>query len=85
MGDKVEVFVYHDSKDRLIATINRPKVTLGEIGHLMVADTTKVGVFLDWGLERIYFTLAETVGSLEKGKKYLVVFMLINLVDYVVQ
>ncbi len=73
VGDKVEVFVYHDSKDRLIATINRPKVTLGEIGHLMVADTTKVGVFLDWGLEKdLFLPFAETVGSLEKGKKYLV-------------
>ena len=52
MGDKVEVFLYRDSKDRLIATTNRPKVTLGEVAKLRVLEVSKIGAFLDWGLEK---------------------------------
>jgi len=51
-GDQIEVFVYRDSKDRLIATTNRPKITLGEVGRLKVAQAGKIGAFLDWGLEK---------------------------------
>lgn len=73
VGDKIEVFIYNDSKDRIISTTRRPKITLGRLAHLMVVDTTKIGVFLDWGLERdLFLPFAETVGSLEKGKNYLV-------------
>lgn len=72
-GDIVEVFVYRDSKDRIIATTRRPKLTIGQMGHLTVADTSKVGAFLDWGLEKdLFLPFAETVGSVEKGKQYLV-------------
>lgn len=52
LGDAVEVFVYKDSKDRLIATTRRPKLTLGQIGELKVAQVGKIGAFLDWGLEK---------------------------------
>lgn len=51
-GDKIEVFVYRDSKDRLIATTNMPKITLGGVARLKVAETGKIGAFLDWGLEK---------------------------------
>lgn len=51
-GDEVEVFVYRDSRDRLIATINKPKITLHEVGRLQVAQVGKIGAFLDWGLEK---------------------------------
>lgn len=51
-GDVVEVFVYRDSKDRLIATTNIPKLTLGEVARVRVAQVGKVGAFLDWGLEK---------------------------------
>lgn len=72
-GDKIEVFIYNDSKDRIIATTNEPKVTLGEMAHLTVVDTTKIGSFMDWGLERdLFLPFAETVGSVAKGKNYLV-------------
>lgn len=72
-GDKIKVFVYNDSKDRIIATTNKPKINLGELAHLMVVDTTKIGSFLDWGLEKdLFLPFAETTGSVEKGKEYLV-------------
>lgn len=51
-GDEVEAFVYRDSKDRLIATTNMPKVTLGGVARLKVAQVGKIGAFLDWGLEK---------------------------------
>ena len=73
IGDIIEVFVYKDSKDRIIATTRRPRLTIGQMGHLAVVDTSKVGAFLDWGLEKdLFLPFAETVGSVEKGKQYLV-------------
>ncbi len=73
VGDKVEVFIYNDSRNRIIATTRKPKATLGSLAHLMVVDTTKIGAFLDWGLEKdLFLPFAETVGSVEKGKTYLV-------------
>ncbi len=50
--DEIEVFVYRDSMDRLIATTNEPLVTVGGIANLKVKEITKIGAFLDWGLER---------------------------------
>lgn len=52
MGDEIEVFVYRDSKDRLIATTNMPRLTLGGVARLKVAQVGKIGAFLDWGLEK---------------------------------
>ena len=54
-GDELEVFVYLDSKDRIIATVNRPLITIGEAVMLKVRDVTKAGMFLDMGLERDLF------------------------------
>ncbi len=51
-GDEVEVFIYRDSKDRLIATTGRPEVTLHGVARLRVAQVGKIGAFLDWGLEK---------------------------------
>lgn len=51
-GDKLEVFIYKDSQDRLIATTNEPKLKVGEVGLLTVSQVTKIGAFLDWGLEK---------------------------------
>lgn len=51
-GGEVEVFVYRDSKDRLIATTNMPKITLHGVNRLRVAQVGKIGAFLDWGLEK---------------------------------
>lgn len=54
-GDSLEVFVYRDSKDRMIATVNTPKITLGEIAVLKVVSVAKIGAFVDWGLEKDLF------------------------------
>ncbi len=54
-GEKIRVFLYKDSKDRLIATTNEPKLTVGSYGVLRVKDVGKIGAFLDWGLEKDLF------------------------------
>ena len=51
-GDQIEVFLYKDSSDRMIATTNEPAITLGEVGLLKVKEITKIGAFLDWNLEK---------------------------------
>ena len=51
-GDELEVFLYKDSRDRLIATTREPALTLGQIGLLRVKETGKIGAFLDWGLDK---------------------------------
>lgn len=55
VGDALEVFVYRDSKDRLIATTNTPKLELGQVAELTVSQVSKFGAFLDWGLEKDLF------------------------------
>lgn len=51
-GDRLEVFIYRDSKDRLIATTAEPNITLHQVARLRVAQVGRVGAFLDWGLEK---------------------------------
>lgn len=52
IGDVQRVFLYKDSKDRLIATLREPRLTLGKIALLTVKEVGKIGAFLDWGLEK---------------------------------
>jgi len=55
LNDWINVFLYHDSEDRLIATTLTPKAQVGDIALLAVKDVSSVGVFLDWGLEKDLF------------------------------
>lgn len=52
IGSTIEVFIYKDSDDRLIATTNEPKIMLGDVRMLKVKDTSRIGAFMDWGLEK---------------------------------
>lgn len=72
-GDPVEVFLYKDSQDRLIATTNEPLLTLGELAVLEVAETGKYGAFLKWGLEKdLFLPFKEQTSRVKKGDKCLV-------------
>lgn len=51
-GDELEVFLYLDSKDRIIATTRTPKLSIGRYAVLKVASVTKIGAFMEWGLEK---------------------------------
>lgn len=73
MGQKLEVFIYRDSQDRLIATTRMPRLTLGETALLKVADVAKIGAFLDWGLEKdLLLPFKEQTVRVRKGQEVLV-------------
>lgn len=72
-GHEVEVFLYKDSEDRLIATRKEPLIMLGELAALKVKSTTGIGAFLDWGLEKdLFLPFKEQVGRVTEGKQPLV-------------
>jgi predicted RNA-binding protein (virulence factor B family) len=72
-GDQLDVFIYRDSKDRLISTTREPKIQVGEFAVLKVADVTKVGAFLNWGLEKdLLLPYNEQTAKVQKGRDYLV-------------
>ena len=72
IGDKIEVFLYKDSKDRLIATVNIPKLMVGEVGFLKVSQVTKIGAFLAWGLEKdILLPYKEQTRKVREGEEVL--------------
>ncbi|AET67334.1 hypothetical protein Desor_1694 [Desulfosporosinus orientis DSM 765] len=72
-GDEIEVFIYRDSEERLIATTRRPLAQLGDLAYLQVSAKTKIGAFLDWGLERgLFLPFREQKYTVEVGKCYLV-------------
>lgn len=67
-GDQLEVFLYKDSKDRLIATREEPAIQLGEVALLKVAETGKIGAFLDWGLPKdLLLPFREQTRKVEPG------------------
>lgn len=73
IGDPVEVFLYKDSDDRLIATTNEPKFELGELAVLEVAEVGKFGAFLNWGLEKdLFLPFKEQTSKVQKGDQCLV-------------
>ncbi len=72
VGDELEVFLYKDSDDRLIATTREPKLQLGKVALLTVKDMTKIGAFLDWGLERdLLLPFREMTGEINPGDQVL--------------
>ncbi len=73
VGDPVDVFIYRDSSDRLIATTNLPKIRLDELKVLEVIDTGRIGAFLDWGLEKdLLLPFKEQTRKVRKGDQVLV-------------
>lgn len=73
VGDKINVFVYRDTNDRMIATTKRPKIVMGEIAYLKVVQLTRIGAFLNWGLEKdLFLPFKEQVGDIRLNGEYLV-------------
>lgn len=73
VGDRLKVFVYLDSQDRLIATVREPKLQMGQVAELTVAQVNKFGAFLDWGLEKdLLLPFKQQRGRVEQGQKVLV-------------
>ena len=73
IGDKLRVFLYKDSSDRLIATTNEPKLAIGELAVLSVKEIGKIGAFLDWGLEKdLFLPFKEMTQKVQSGDEVLV-------------
>lgn len=72
-GTQIEVFIYRDSKDRLIATTAVPKLTLGELAVLTVKEVGKIGAFLDCGLEKdLFLPFKQQIRKVRTGDEVLV-------------
>ncbi len=73
VGDSVEVFLYRDSDDRMIATTNTPKLMMGQVAELSVAEVGKFGAFLDWGLEKdLFLPFKQQTRRVRQGDRVLV-------------
>lgn len=73
IGDKLEVFIYRDSRDRRIATAREPLLQMGQVAELKVAQVGKFGAFLDWGLEKdLLLPFKQQRGKVRQGDKVLV-------------
>ena len=74
IGDKIEVFVYHDSEDRLVATTDRPLITEGRVASLKVIDKNIHGAFLDWGVtgKDLFLPNRNQQGGVIAGRSYVV-------------
>ena len=73
IGDELIVFVYHDSDNRLIATTQKAKATVGEIVKMKAISITGLGAFLDWGLMKdLFVPKSKQLGGMSEGAEYLV-------------
>ena len=73
IGDTVRVFIYRDSSDRLIATTSEPKLQVGETESLEVKEVSRIGAFLDMGLEKdLLLPFKEQTHPVRKGERCLV-------------
>ncbi|MGV3642378.1 MAG: S1 RNA-binding domain-containing protein [Adhaeribacter sp.] len=85
LGDKLRVFVYRDSEDRIIATTLEPKAKVGDFAALTVKDTSSHGAFLDWGLEKdLFVPFSNQRDKMQTGRTYLVYLYLDENSDRIV-
>jgi predicted RNA-binding protein (virulence factor B family) len=72
IGKEIEVFIYRDSDDRLIATTREPKIMLGDVRLLKVKDVARIGAFMDWGLEKdVLLPFKEQTRKVKSGEEVL--------------
>ncbi len=73
VGDVLEVFLYRDSKDRMISTTQKPKLTMGEARPLKVVSGQRIGAFLDWGLEKdLFLPYKEQITKVQENDEIMV-------------
>lgn len=73
VGDEVEVFIYFDSEDRIIATTEVPRIMVGEFALLRAVAITRVGAFVDWGLPKdLLVPFREQKAAMQVGGEYVV-------------
>lgn len=73
IGTSLEVFLYLDSEDRIVATTQRPLAQVGDLAQLRVKDINRIGAFLDWGLDKdLLVPFREQPERMLPGKTYMV-------------
>ncbi len=85
-GDDIEVFIYSDSEDRLIATTDKPIAIVGEYGVMEVKEVSEYGAFLEWGIEGkdLMVPFRQQRKLMEAGQKYLVYVYLDEVTERIV-
>ncbi len=74
LDDEIDVFIYTDSEDRIVATTKTPKALLGEFGLFKVVDITPIGAFVDWGLPKdLFVPKSVQKHPFELGKSYILI------------
>lgn len=73
VGDKIQVFLYRDSNDEVVATTKRPRVEVGGVACLKVASVSPVGAFMDWGLPKdLFVPFGEQSKRMSEGESHIV-------------
>lgn len=73
IGDKLDVFLYLDQEERLIATTEQPMAQVGDFAYLEVAWVNNFGAFLNWGLMKdLFVPFREQKMKMQKGRRYIV-------------
>jgi len=79
VAKNLDVFIHLDSKDRLLATTDKPMASVGEVAYLKVTDVNRTGAFLDWGMPKdLLVPYAEQRVPMEKGRSYCVYLYIDN-------
>lgn len=85
VGESVDVFIYLDSEDRVIATTDFPLAMVGDIALLTVVDTAPMGAFVDWGLAKdLLVPFAEQKADLIKGNKVIVKVLMDDMTERII-
>lgn len=85
VDDIIEVFIYNDSEDRIIATTDRPFAQVGDFAYLRVQEVNKIGAFLDWGLvKNLLVPFREQKETMQAGKSYIVYIYIDEETDRIV-
>ena len=78
IDDELEVFIYKDAKDRLVATTAIPNVYLGEFAYLKVRETKSYGAFMDWGLPKDLLVPYQEQNEKMEEENWYIIFMLLD-------
>ncbi len=85
VGDDLDVFIYCDSEDRLVATTEKPLIEVGEFGLLKAVEVNRVGAFMEWGLQKdLLVPFREQSQEIRVGGSYVVYAFLDNATKRIV-
>lgn len=85
LGDQIDVFIYNDSEDRIVATTLIPKITLNRFACLKVVSISRHGAFLDWGLAKdLFVPFREQAKKMEEGEHHIVFLYIDKLTNRLV-